>query len=135
MTRSEWADQNELDVFVVVQCTTTVLLQYYYSVLLQYYYKYIHLILVTSQMLNVKIPQPASVAHVSILLVVTSVSALQILSWILPILAVLIHDLATVTWTLKLVEIMVALSAAMRMEWVFQRPSVAALWTKKVDPV
>lgn len=41
-----------------------------------------------------------------------------------------IHDLATVTWTLKLVEITVAPSAAMRLEWVFPRPPVAAPWAK-----
>lgn len=41
-----------------------------------------------------------------------------------------IHDLATVTWTLKHVEITVAPSAAMRSEWVFPRPPAAAPWAK-----
>lgn len=40
------------------------------------------------------------------------------------------HDPATVTWTLKRVEITVAPSAAMRLEWVFPRPPAAAPWAK-----
>lgn len=43
-------------------------------------------------LMNVLIPQPASVAPVSILLVVTPVSVLLILSWIPPALDVLVRD-------------------------------------------
>lgn len=42
--------------------------------------------------MNVQILQPALVARVSILLVVTPVSALRILSWIPPELDVLVRD-------------------------------------------
>lgn len=43
-------------------------------------------------LMNVQIPQPALVARVSILLVVTPVSALRILSWIPPELDALVRD-------------------------------------------
>lgn len=43
-------------------------------------------------LMSVQTPQPALVAHVSILLVVTPVSALLILSWIPPVLDVLVRD-------------------------------------------
>lgn len=52
-----------------------------------------HVLVFFLQMLmNVQIPQPALVARVSTLLVVTPVSALQILSWIPPELDALVRD-------------------------------------------